>query len=557
MQIIFFFSVIVAFLCPCSANAKDITASSKIDTVTVFSNMALVARTAKLEIPSGNHKIVFNNLPAKLDKNSLRVKGNGSVIIGSIESRKVSSKELVQEKERELNKLITDLHDKNRTIQMENQSLHTQKKFIENIGKYAPDNINEEIKRGEIKPEKWETAWKTIGEGVAETNQALLKNEFTLRENNKEIQKLYKELRNIRTGSKDSIQVQINVKAKKTAKIKLVVLYQINEASWSPLYDARLDTKTAKLSLTQHGQVKQRTGENWEDVALTLSTARPSQGTQMPTIDTWWINFIQPQIYKERKERIAHFANKAGKVIKGMAIGRRMMTDEEDSMSPPVPEAVIQQAAIVASEFAAEFVIHGSSSVPADNALHKFAINTYKMDTKITVQITPKLSTKAYLHTKAKYNGKAPLLFGKMNLFRDEAFIGKARLKKLRPDDELKLSFGIDDKVAVSRRLLEGETSELGLISKEKRIERKYRTKVENLHKMPVSIIVFDNVPVSQNKDIIVEILDEYTTPKYERNYEDKTGVLSWDFEYQPKEKKNIDLGYSIRYPKDKRIDGI
>ncbi len=52
--------------------------------------------------------------------------------------------------------------------------------------------------------------------------------------------------------------------------------------------------QTGAIELAYYGNVRQQTGENWDNVKLSLSTARPSVGARMPELEPWWLNFIQP-----------------------------------------------------------------------------------------------------------------------------------------------------------------------------------------------------------------------------------------------------------------------
>lgn len=126
----------------------------------------------------------------------------------------------------------------------------------------------------------------------------------------------------------------------------------------------------------------------------------------------------------------------------------------------------------------------------------------------------------------------------------------------LRPGEQQKFSFGIDDKVRVEYRLVEGERSSEGLINKDRRQERRYLTKVTNHHERVMAITVLDNLPLPRDELIEVDLL-KYTTAPSETDVEDRKGVLAWVADYQPGESQEIHFGYAVTYPEDQQVPGF
>src|SRR5207237_9456922 len=96
------------------------------------------------------------------------------------------------------------------------------------------------------------------------------------------------------TGQTASMVARINLEAKAPGAVHLRLSYQLPDATWRPIYDARLDSEAGKVGLTEIGEVQQRTGEDWSGVKLTLSTARPSVGAQLPDPSSWFVSLAQP-----------------------------------------------------------------------------------------------------------------------------------------------------------------------------------------------------------------------------------------------------------------------
>lgn len=527
---------------PGAAQAAEIAAASRVEAVTVFPDRAQVTRSTRIDIPAGAHAVIFEGLPGQLLTESLKVEGTGSaaVTVGSVDSRRVTEEQPVGDKERELANNLLALRDKRDLVEADIKALQVKQSFIEAIGKMAPDGAGKDLKKSEMQPERWQQAWTTLEAGATETFRALVQKRVEQRTLDDQIRKVEEELRSLQTGRRDALTVRVNVEAAAPATLALALSYQVPEAGWRPIYEARLDTGAAELVIDQQGSVHQRTGEDWQDVELSLSTARPSLGTRAPQLPTWWLDFPEPR-------PPAQPAPEARLLMKQDARGDAKRPDE----------ASLAQAQTVATEFAAEYRIPGLASVPGDRSERRVGIGSHAMPVTLSLHVVPKATTAAFLSVEGDYSGAAPLLPGALLLFRDGAFIGNGRLDMLRPDEKVRLSFGVDDKVRVQRTLLAGETSQQGIVNKDRRTERRFRTVVENLHRQAVRISVFDNLPVSRNENIRVELLTNATTAGFTRNVDDRAGVLAWEATWQPGEKKSIDFGYAVTVPSDRSVPGF
>jgi uncharacterized protein (TIGR02231 family) len=121
-------------------------------------------------------------------------------------------------------------------------------------------------------------------------------------------------------------------------------------------------------------------------------------------------------------------------------------------------------------------------------------------------------------------------------------------------DETVRLGFGADDKIKIERAVLKRNEGTGGLIvTTSKTDERAFKTTVRNGHDFPIRIAIEDQLPVSENEDIVVEMLPQTTAPSA-TNIRDKRGVLEWAFEAKAGEVRDINLAWRIRWPKDKSV---
>jgi uncharacterized protein (TIGR02231 family) len=253
-------------------------------------------------------------------------------------------------------------------------------------------------------------------------------------------------------------------------------------------------------------------------------------------------------------------------LIEGEAVGGQFRKDESDEArlkaaapaATPSPDQPINAggAALAGSEFSAEYRIAGTASVPADGSTHRFTIAERTLSSTLSVIATPRLAPVGYLIASAKAESEEPLLPGPVSVFRDGSYVGLAQIPVTPPGSELKLSFGADDKVKIGYRLVSDGESQEGLISTERRIERRYRIEVANHHERSLEITILDQIPVSQDERIEVELLKGSTKPTV-TDVDARKGVLAWRSAYQPGEKRVIEFGYAVTAPEDLPVVGL
>ncbi len=548
----------LTLLAPTPLLAADFPVSSKLTAATVYTGRATLTREAVIEVPAGAHTLVFEGLSATLMPDSLRAEGTAGtkVTFGALSSKVVGGADLAAPREKELNDILLGLNDQRRLAESEKQALLEKKAFLTTLSKQGALRSQEEIAAIDLKPEQWSGAAKAIYADHAETLKALVVQDIALRDIDKQIQKVQNDLNQLHTGQRNTYEVRLPFEASAASQLTVKLSYQIPGASWSPLYDARLDTKSAKLDLVQYGSVRQNSGEDWSDVTLTLSTAQPQRGTGLPEQTPWWLSLFETQAFGGAR-RMAMMENSVASAP-APAMMSAMDTFNEDKAKEVAPvEAQFVAAEIETGGFVSEYKIPGPSTVKSDGTESKLMIGSFDSDTRMLVQVKPQLSTDAYLVANTTLKGEAPILPGAVNLFRDGAFVGQSALPLLRPGEDQDLAFGVDDQVSVKRKMLKDERSEAGVISRDNVLERHMITEIQNLHSMPVEIAVLETVPVSQNKDIRIDILTDKTTPKYEDDEKNVKGLLKWTLIPEPKQKADVKLGWKVSWPKDQNLSGL
>jgi uncharacterized protein (TIGR02231 family) len=553
-------AVLIFGLGATAAPAAEITATSRIESVTVFPSGAEVVRAAKVSLPQGEHAVVFGDLPAQAIPGSIRVDGKatGRLDIGSVDTRRVrlqraDSAALAAERKR-IEDEIERAKDLKAGLQAQVDTAEAQRALISNLTELPKRPVPAAGQTSQR--DDWSQILSLIGTGMADVQRVILETRIKIRENDRKIQDLERKLSSLAPAPEERTQVKVLVTAGAALDSDLTVTYQVPGASWTSLYDARLSTGTKavapKLTLTRRASIQQRTGEAWEDVRLALSTARPSASSAAPELNPITVDFEESRPPPPPRPMAMSPAPAARSVAPAGAASdegaRREKVAEE-----AVQRAQEQQAAVEASTFQAVFTTQGRQSVPNTGEMKRVFLSEDALDPLLVVQTAPRLDTKAYLYAKVTLpKAGAAYLPGQVSLFRDATFVGNGRLPQLSPGQEHELGFGVDDRVVVKHAVAEEKRGESGLISSTKSDQRNFRISVKNQHERAVQLSVRDQIPASLNQDIKVELTGRLQPTR--RDIDDKRGVLAWESELKADEERVIEFGYRVTWPAAKQI---
>ena len=522
--------------------AADVDARSVIDAVTVYPDGASVTRVITLDLPSGEHTLVAPDFPLALDPSSLRVEGEAEAkfTIGAIDTRPPPPTPVNLP---ELDTRIEALKDQRADLQGTIAAATARRKFAERFAQASPAGIGD---KGEARPlAEWRAAFAAVAEEVATADAAIRDAERKQRDIDREIARLETD-RAAKPPSK--LEVRIDLAAATATKVTLRVTYAVRNARWVPLYDTRLDTGTkdrkVALELVRRAEITQTTGEDWSNVALAVSTVRTARGGSAPDLSSLIVQYPQVAPVSDLKDglvlrRQAGAASAAAPAPAGEVL--KKMADE-------------QQATAEVGGFHVTFRIPGRVSLGANEGAKSLRISTATFAPEITIRSAPVVDPTAFLEASFKQSEDAPLLPGQVAIYRDGVYVGRGRMPAASKDETVRLGFGADDKVKIERSVVKRNEGSAGLIvTTSKTDERSFKTSVRNGHDFPIRVAVQDQLPVSENEDIQVEMLPS-TTPPTTTNVRDKRGVLEWAFEAKPGEVKDISFAWRVRWPKDKGV---
>ena len=354
------------------------------------------------------------------------------------------------------------------------------------------------------------------------------------------------ELRGSKRGrATKSVTVRVNTSA--AGRLDLTLSYTVPGASWTPAYDARITTADRAVELGYFGVVRQNTGEDWRDVALTLSTARPSLGGGPAPLTSWTLDVFTPRlpvVFGERRESGA---------VSASADALNQVSFAMKAAAPAERAAEVAQATVETSATSATFRIAAPTTIASDNAPQKVAVTTAKLAAAAEYLAIPKRLAAAFLTAHVTNTSAFPFLAGALNVFLDGTFVAASQLRAVQPGEKFDLALGADEGIALKRTLVKRFAEDTGLTNGGRRVTYEFLLVVQNNKKTAERIALHDQLPVSRNEKIVVKHL----APDPKDLKPDAEGLLKWTLDLKPGEKREIALKFSIDHPADINVSGL
>lgn len=530
------------------ANADEINAQSKIDAVTVFPQGAEITRIVKTQVTSGEHTLILDDLPGDVDPQSIRISSvaNGTLEIRSIDSNHVyvTSDAQIAGQRKDIETEIEALQDKIAAFHQQIQTLNYQRKLIQDSAIH-PITVSQNNSETQSSNPDLGSLFDLVAQRLQKLDEQSLELKIKIRKTSQQINDLNIKLHELAPKQHVKLNVAVDFASEQNTQAEFFVKYRIQNAGWQPFYDARLKigkkSETPDLELTRRAQIVQHTSENWQNVALTLSTTRSTGATSAPEL--FPTEFMPPHVqplYKTKRYNSDQVRNELS------SLQSEVSADKAAGSLEAVAEKEVAQA--FTAGFQAAYKITGRYTVDNKGTAKKVKISAENLSAPLSVHAAPALDLNAYLTANFTPTGANPLLPGRVMLFRDNIYMGQGYVPLIASGEEHELGFGIDDQVKITRSAGKRKTGESGILTTEYVEENSWITKVKNLHDREMNIKIYDRMPFAVNENIEVSMMKNMTKPT-QKEIDDKRGIYSWEYDLKSGEERTIKFGYRITHP--------
>lgn len=327
-------------------------------------------------------------------------------------------------------------------------------------------------------------------------------------------------------GDQDYAALSVAFTAAQAGPVVLTLVHYLGDAGWQPVYDLNLTRAGGdKLDLQRAVLVRQATGEDWTQVALTLSTAQPSAQSEPSML---WPELRQ--IYDPAAEE--------------PLLQRDAMAE---GVAAPVASAA-PEAAVAGIE--GDVVVYdypGRVDVASGVEDLRLALDSVTLTPDVQARAVPRYDRTAFVMATFTNTSGEILLPGQAMLLREGTLVGSTWLQLLAPGDEMDLAFGAIEGIRLTRDMPERAEGDRGLLSTSTQIAEKAVLEVKNLTDEIWPVRLLDLVPYSEQEDL--EITYTADLAPVEENVDGQRGVLAWEFDLAPGEVRAVVLTHLLSWP--------
>ncbi|TAF33124.1 MAG: mucoidy inhibitor MuiA family protein [Cytophagales bacterium] len=539
--------LIALFVNPLSIWANTQNIEPKIKEVTVFYNQAQIHTEAMTSLKSGTSTIIMKGISDKMVENSVQVKteGNGVVLLSVVPQTNFLTEQHISQQVSKLRDSLNIYLHRGQLLSNEKTVLEKEEAMIlanQKIG--GQDKALSVIEIREMAD--------FYRARLTEIYHLKLKTEQSISLNTSNQTRLTRQIQDTRQSIKrPTKEIVLTFLAKSSTNLKIMLSYLVTDAGWTPSYDLRVQDTQSPVELNHRAFVRQKTGVDWKDVILKLSTADPTLGATMPILTRLDARFNKKtyvsQNMRMRSEDAKKSKEKDDLEDRSMSKG----IDGYGSADIQAGESAADYTEVNSQKMATEFEIKLPYTVLTDDNATLVDVQNIEMKANYTYFLTPILDKSAFLAAQITDWQTYNLTSGDANVYFQGTFTGKTYLSTENPTDTLMVSLGRDNRVVVERKLLKEHNSQrlIGLYKKE---TRGYEISVRNNRNEAVNIVLRDAYVVSTDSRIEVELLN-----KDGASTSNETGKLEWRYRLNSGESRTNKFVYSVRYPKGEILSEV
>jgi uncharacterized protein (TIGR02231 family) len=530
--------------------SQNITADSKIKSVTVFSDRAAVKRSLSWLFPKGTITIEVPRLPAGLIDESMRVSGYGAsgAKILSVRVERTFTEDSSAQRIKDMRAQIKEIDKRMNALSDREEVLKKKKDFIQILSGKTGESIARDLPSERLSAADWAGMLNFIDGGLDSVNletRAIAEEKEALYNRKLDLQN---RAGTFRDGPGNDKKGVVELSVEKPGTFTFELSYMIRGAGWYPVYDIRSWSDTSAVELVYMAMVNQQTGEDWNDVDLELSTARPSVGANPPELSARYLNVIEP---------VEH-------ARKGVVTAMPSSSMEDYIHSSPafiggtMGQVQSQYATVDVSRqgVSTSFIVKLPQTILSSKESKKVPIKTVSFSSEAECIAVPGYSEYAYTKANVVNGADFPLLRGSANVFFDDNFVSTASIPLVLPREKFDLYSGVDEGIKVKKELVQEYTDDSGIMNKKRRVSYEYKISIQNFRKTDKKLTVLDQYPVSQNEQIEVKLSDITPEPRYSAGDQEQ-GFLRWTYDLKPLQKEQVKYKYQVRYPQEITISGL
>ncbi|MBV2190860.1 DUF4139 domain-containing protein [Providencia rettgeri] len=508
----------------------------EISHATVFLRGAELDNTVTLSLNKGANSVILTNIASNIDPRTLSINlEQDDVVIRSINIQNIAT-------EANYPMAIVELLEQKKQLSQQIETLN----IAINVGEEQLSLLKDHRFFGENTAQTLEESAQKLNfirQQMSNILQEQQKHQLELVELEEKSVLLQAKIdENMPSSIGKQTQIVLSIDAQKPLTTELQISYLTPDAAWSPSYDIRSLNSQSPLVLTYKADIVQNTGIDWDKVNLTLSTINPSKNITPSVLQPWRLSVYDNNAQIARQVRMKMPA-------------APMAMYEESSVSEKkqtINSGISDFVTTSSNGINLNYQIALPYSLKSAIKPNTLTIKQQALDVKYKYTATPKLTEEVFLQADIDNWQSLNLLNGNANIYYGNTYIGNFMINANQLVDTLRVPFGVDKSIQISREPNEKIKKKPSFIGSTIQQTESYLVKVKNTHTKPIELTVYDQIPVSEDSDIKVSAIEDKNAVTNK-----STGEITWDIALEPNEEKQISFSYTLSYPKDKQILGL
>jgi uncharacterized protein (TIGR02231 family) len=566
-----------------ASKTPEVSINGRVTEVTLYRGQALVTRSITIDSAKGELVVVVGDLPEQIVAGSLYAEGSQSTQVRAVSYRTKAVEESPNLEIRELDASIEAVNDKIKAIAASRELLTKRSNYLDQLETgYVQPSIKTDLSKGVLDSVSVEKITKFIFDqrklisdeqaSLERINRDLVK-ELAVKESNR--------AKLTRGAARTERQALLFIEKQKEGRDPVRLNYLVAGCGWAPAYTFRAGKDLKEAAFEYNALIQQTSGEPWDGVKLTLSTASPTVAASGPGLGPFNINLgpsstTYQSIQRDLATQLKSILNRQEKAIAqtqsatnlkeqiGSSWSVNTVTNEFQILeltSPLTAWTALQPSDLNVSEGTS--VTYPPLSTPVSLASRSdqqiVRIHQGNLKSKFYLVATPVLTTSVYREAELVNTEAYDLLDGPATVYLDGRFVGRGEVPTVASGQTFLIGFGVDPQVRAYRSLSDREDKPQGA---NRQLSLKYELSIENFKEEPVSLRLFDRAPFYTDETNIRirlgEIKDKLSEdPQYTRSEKPKN-ILRWDLEIPGKstgqKAKLISYGFTVELARSASI---
>lgn len=574
-------AAVVVLMADAFVLAEPIEVEGRIESVILYRGQALVTRLLPVDAPAGTIELVVRDLPEQILPDSLYGSAEEGVQVRAVRYRTREVDQAPRDEIRELDEQIEGVERDIRKNQDRQGALAGRMAYLDKLGNFVAPTAQIEMSKGVLNAKTLKELTLFIFEERAEREDAI----FDLKEEQKELQKNLDLLRRnrqklTRGGSRVEREALVFLEKPQPGLTGLRLSYLVNNASWSPAYNLRASGEMDKVEVEYNALVRQISGEDWEGVALTLSTASPLMTSDAPALAPLLISLTTPRggqmkgvqgtlkgqfglaqkKLREAQRRLQTARDRGGQIARNWDLNVASNTAQglELTVSGKNSRALRRLQRAETSGLSVNYKLPGDTSVASRSDRQIVRIADLSLPATFNNVAIPLLTEQVHRQAGIVNDSETALLEGASSVYLDGDFVGNGTVPVVARGQKFLAGFGTDPQLRSWREFVSRtETIQGG----NREVTFKYRLVLDNYKDDGVKLRVFDRLPYAESHIRITlgELEDLLSKDaEYLRAWR-PNGILRWDTEVPAHAAAGtariVEYSFKLEYDRNMQID--